>query len=167
MVGRTENPLEKKPFPSRKSLEGLVLVNDGPDPRKPGGGDSEELVVVGLGMEDVDPILAEPSRETPDPEGIDPLGGEEREQFNGGSGFTRLLSQNTQRAEADKRGTDIVGQMTLNREEEILSPTHGHGDKRVDDPESPGLPPVRYHWIPKMMIPFGFSGLSGSQVTLS
>ena len=167
MVGHPEDLPEEESLPARQIVERLVLVDHEGNARELRRQTGEELVMVGLGMDDPDAVFAEPARQLPDPERIHPLRRENREQLNGESFPSGLFTQHAEIAKADKGGADSRGEMAVQGEEKILGTADRHRDKRVDDPKRIVLPGSLYHWRPKRMIPFGFSGLSGSHDTLS
>ena len=167
MIGHPEDLPEQESLPARQFVERLVLVHHEGNARELRRQSREELVVVGLGMDDPDAVIAEPTRQLPDPEGVDPLRRIDPQELDGEAVAARLLTQHAKLPQADEAGVDPLGEMAVQGEEKILGPADRHGDERVGDPDRTVLPGSLYHWKPKRMMPFGFSGLSGSQVTLS
>ena len=167
MVGHPEDLPEEESLPARQIVERLVLVdhqgNTGEFRRQTG----EELIMVGLSVDDPGAVFAKPARQLPDPERIHPLRWKNRDQLHGESFPSGLFTQHAEIAKADKGSADSRGEMAVQGKEKILGTADRHRDKRVDDPKRIVLPGSLYHWRPKRMIPFGFSGLSGSHDTLS
>ena len=129
MIRPAINMTHPEPLASLQLEKGLLLVNDGGNPSQLGGNDTEELVMVGLRMDDLDAVLLEPTSKPQHSEGIHPLAREDRNQIDLQAGSKGFLTEDAQASEADKPGLDPHGQILAGGEQKILGSAHRHRDK--------------------------------------